>query len=221
MLGEALYRFLLSQSSAPPTYRLSIRGTHTEQKVRLSDSNTSHQRHHHRRNHRHDQIETEAYTEVVTDFDFAIDLTPNIITLPQHSPIQWSVSDDEPAYRGKMYQQIEAPFNLDGSTAKSRATKKQLKEYQAWCQERDAIGLPPWARTPTSPHNVSQLQSSRTVRQWCDDYCSSDKHLKEFVYTKVSLYVFNVRLVLLIYPVTGRIRLEFQAVDFRNQNTDC
>jgi len=62
-----------------------------------------------------------------------------------------------------------------------------------WCKERDRRGLPPWigsySRNPSASRNAPtegeiRLKSSRTVRQWCDDYCASDKLLKEFVYTK-------------------------------------
>ena len=72
--------------------------------------------------------------------------------------------------------------------------RKERKGYKLWCKERDTKGLPPWigsySRNPLayrdiSPEGEIQLKSSRTVRQWCDDYCASDKLLKEFVYTKV------------------------------------
>lgn len=55
--GEALYRFLLSQSTTRPDYRMHLRGTHTESKSRTvtktdSNGNTTHT--------------TEHYTETVT-----------------------------------------------------------------------------------------------------------------------------------------------------------
>ena len=55
--GEALYRFLLSQSATRPDYRMHLRGTHTESKSRTvtktdSNGNTTHT--------------TEHYTETVT-----------------------------------------------------------------------------------------------------------------------------------------------------------
>lgn len=192
--GEALYRFLLAHSATPPTYHLHIRGTHKETKTRIVDS------HHHRgsngRGHRHGDggIRTETYTEVVVDFDFRVDLTPGIITDPAHAPVQWSTPDDEPACRGKVYQQIEVPGMPIGEMRMRKPGGKERKRYKLWCKERDSKGLPPWigsysSNAPVSqnapPRGEIQLKSSRTVRQWCDDYCASDKLLKEFVYTKV------------------------------------
>ena len=194
--GEALYRFLLAHSSTPPTYHLHICGTHKETRTRIVDS-----RHHHNhgssdRDHRHElnDTHTETYTDVVVDFDFQIDLTPNIITDPTHAPVQWSIPDDEPAFRGKVYQQVEVPGTPIGETRMRKPERKERKEYKLWCKERNRKGLPPWIgsysrNVPASrnalPDGEIQLKSSRTVRQWCDDYCASDKLLKEFVYTKV------------------------------------
>ena len=85
--------------------------------------------------------------------------------------------------------------------------RKERKGYKLWCKERDSKGLPPWigsySRNPLLPRNAPpegeiQLKSSRTVRQWCDDYCASDKLLKEFVYTKVSGDVIRTPVVLTI-----------------------
>jgi len=74
-----------------------------------------------------------------------------------------------------------------------RPSRRERKGYKLWCKERTTKGLPPWignySRNPSSsrrtpPESEIQLKSSQTVRQWCDDYCTSDKILKEFVYTK-------------------------------------
>ena len=191
--GEALYRFLLAHSATPPTYHLHISGSHRETRTRIVNSH-----HHGNNNHGHrrgcDDTRTETYTEVVVDFDFRIDLTPNIITDPVHAPAQWSAPDDEPAYRGKVYQQVEAAGTPIGETRMRKPGRKERKGYKLWCKERNSKGLPPWigsySRNPSMSGNVQQegeiqLKSSRTVRQWCDDYCASDKLLKEFVYTKV------------------------------------
>ena len=191
--GEALYRFLLAHSSTPPTYHLHVSGTHKETRTRIVDS-------HHQgcddqdRSHGHDHTHTETYTEVIVDFDFRIDLTPNIITDPAHAPVHWSVPDDEPAYRGKVYQQVELPGTPIGEMRMRKPRRGERKGYKLWCKERDRRGLPPWigsySRNPSASRNAPtegeiRLKSSRTVRQWCDDYCASNKLLKEFVYTKV------------------------------------
>lgn len=182
-LGEALYRFLLSHSATPPTYHLRVRGTHQEVRTRLVTSDEPEGRH--SQHSTTDRIKTETYTEVVIDFDFRIDLTPNILTDPQLSPVQWSVHDEEPAYRGKMFQEIELPSQDIGSRSKLKASRRTLKRYKTWFRERDAKGLPPWTSSSFAPSTDSELKSSHTVRQWCDDYCASNKLLKEFIYTKV------------------------------------
>jgi len=192
--GEALYRFLLAHSSTPPTYHLHICGTHKETQTRIVTSDHHHGSDDHGHRHGHNHTRTETYTETVVDFDFRIDLTPNIITDPAHAPVQWSVPDDEPAYRGKMYQQVEVPGTPIGETRMRKPGRKERKGYKLWCKERNRKGLPPWigsySRNPSASWNAPsegeiRLKSSRTVRQWCDDYCASNKLLKEFVYTKV------------------------------------
>lgn len=187
--GEALYRFLIAQSSTPPTYHLRITGTHEEARTRIVNSN-------HRRKIGDDGVKTktEITTEVVVDFDFRIDLTPNIIKDSAHAPVQWSVLDDEPAYRGKVYRQVEVPGTPGGEKRMREPGMKELEEHELWCKERNRKGLPPWigscsrsssASRDTPSEGGIRLRSSRTVREWCDDYCASDKLLKEFVYTKV------------------------------------
>jgi hypothetical protein len=146
-------------------------------------------------------------------------LTPNVLTQP--TAIQWSVRDDEPAYRGQMYQQIESPSDLIGVLSKSKVKREELKKYKALCKDRADLGKPPWASTSLSPPQIAtQLQSSRTVRQWCDDYCASAKVLKEFVYTKVCPH-FITAFLLQIYLPIGRIWVGFPEIDFRYQLVDC
>lgn len=210
--GEALYRFLLAHSSTPPTYHLHIKGTHNETRTRIVSS------HHHGSNgNSHNKTRTETYTEVVVDFDFQIDLTPNIITDPAHAPVQWSVPDDEPVYRGKVYQQVEVPGTPIGEMTMRKPGRNERKGYKLWCKERDSKGLPPWigsySRNPLASRNAPsegeiRLKSSRTVRQWCDDYCATDKLLKEFVYTKVCDGGTNIAVVL-IFRSAARVRLGF------------
>lgn len=62
--------------------------------------------------------------------------------------------------------------------------------------------------------NVS-LRSSKTLRQWADEYCASPKSLKEFVYHKV-LYGWNfsqleksLRLLVLSSPYNGDLEITF------------
>ena len=125
--------------------------------------------------------ETESYTETVTDFDFKIRQP----VLP--GATQWTVADEEPAYRGGMSREVGLP----GDTTK--ADRSTMKRFKAWRVERHKRGLPPWVGpdddasigTSAFQHSHSVLKSSWTLRQWADDYCQSRNIFKEFVYEKV------------------------------------
>lgn len=172
--GEALYRFLLSQASIPPTLVLHCRGSHDETHTRFVT-------HHHNDNRR--ETETEQYTEKVVDFDFKIDVGQHIIAGPTH----WSVADSTPAYRGRMFYEVEV------GNDRRKATRAERKAARSWDDECSRRGFPPWISSsytwrqeqPSVMHTDSVLQSSWTLRRWADDYCSSSKYLKEFDYHKV------------------------------------
>ena len=211
--GEALHRFLLAQSSTPPTYHLHIIGTHEKNRTCIFNS------HHYRwDDHSDTKIKTEtatATTEVIVDFDFRIDLTPNIIKDPAHAPVQWSVPDNEPAYRGKAYQEVEVSDTPGGETRMRKLDTKELEEYELWYKEGNRKGLPPWirsrSRNPSASRNAPsedgvRLRSSQTVRKWCDDYCASDRLHKEFIYTKVCGDGTNISIALIsLIPVCIRL----------------
>ncbi|RDB28470.1 hypothetical protein Hypma_015550 [Hypsizygus marmoreus] len=178
--GEALYRFLLAQADKTPSYRLHCKGTHDEHRTRWVTE-------HHSSDGRHD-TRLESYSETVTDFDFYIDIGPGFAT----KPIHWSVADDEPAYRGLMVREVE-------SVGHKRVVKRaERKAYAKWSEEREAMGYPPWVvgldgwTEETAEANVVALRSSKSLRQWADEYCASPKLLKEFVYHKV-LYGWNIQ----------------------------
>jgi hypothetical protein len=178
LIGEALYRFLLSQAETPPTFLVHCYGTHDETHTRLVDRTDSRGRRY---------TDTELYTETVTDFDFNIECQ-----VPPRTT-QWTVGDEEPAYRGRMYREAGPP---GGTTKADRSTTKQFK---AWLLDRSKRGLPPWVGPENDraegatfwtglaqhPRSADVLKSSWTLRQWADDYCQSRKIFKEFVYYKV------------------------------------
>lgn len=162
---------MLSQAEAPPTFLVHCHGTHDETHSRLVQRTDSRGRQH---------TDTEWYTETITDFDFKIECQ-----VPPRAT-QWTVGDEEPAYRGRMYREVGPP---GGTTKADRGTTKQFK---AWLAERPKRGLPPWVGSATywadaaqHPRNADVLKSSWTLRQWADDYCRSRKIFKEFVYEKV------------------------------------
>ncbi|KAF8078651.1 hypothetical protein FPV67DRAFT_69073 [Lyophyllum atratum] len=161
--GEALYRFLLSHSAAFPLHTLHCGGTHQEQRTRrvtrtVNGRTTQH---------------TETYTVTIQDFAFSIDLS----NLVARGPVHWSFADSEPAYRGLMVRQVQA---LDG---RRKATEDETTSFKMWEHEREEKGYPPWA-SRDGKQDLNVLQSSKTLRQWADEYCSSPKYLKEFVYEK-------------------------------------
>jgi hypothetical protein len=175
VIGEALYRFLISQAMSPPTYVLRCKGEHSETRTRYVQRHGADGR---------SKTHTETYTETVTDFDFSIDVGQHIISGPTH----WSIADNEPAYRGRMFQQVDTV--LDGRV---KAAYRARKAASAWKKERASKGLPPWVgfgfsgglEATDEIHHMGVLKSSRTLRQWADDYCASDKYIKEFVYERV------------------------------------
>lgn len=199
VIGEALYRFLLSRSQEPPRYLLCIHGDHTETRYRTVRSTDS---------HGHPKTREESYTETIIDFDFKIDISQHIAS----GPVHWSIPDEEPAYRGKMYKEVDGIFAGEGvrlldtelqqeDRGRRKATKQERKSSKTWDEERGQRGLPPWVgpgaigalavnelRNPeVDPLRTNVLKSSKTLREWADEYCSSNKRLKEFTYEKVRL----------------------------------
>lgn len=155
-------------------------GSHNETRTRFINS-TDHEGRCH--------TTTEAYDETVTDFDFSINVGQNIVT----GPVHWSIADSDAAYRGLMVREAELP---DGRRI---ATKDEIKTCKAWTRERIGRGLPPWvgsdswhATTSGTPGGINVMKSSKTLRQWADDYCASPKYLKEFLYEKVNLPKFHM-----------------------------
>ncbi|PCH33679.1 hypothetical protein WOLCODRAFT_135258 [Wolfiporia cocos MD-104 SS10] len=181
--GEALYRFLLSHSQMLPDFRVHLRGWHSETRTRQVT----------RTENGRTKTMDEEYTEVVIDFDFSIDVGQHIVA----GPIHWSLPDDEPAYRGNMYKEIELydqdniEENSNARVLRRKATKVERKLSEDRKKEQNTRGLPPWvASTATGVDHIATdqvevLKSSKTLRQWADEYCASNKLLKEFTYKKV------------------------------------
>ncbi|KAF6766061.1 hypothetical protein DFP72DRAFT_985233 [Ephemerocybe angulata] len=195
--GEALYRFILARAQRPPFMRVHIGGTHTEHKTRWV-TRTNHDG--------RSRQELETYSETVTDFSFCVDIKPVIYTT-----------------RGKMVKEIEA-------VTKRAAKRKEKKARSRWVEEVSAKGLPPWCEErdlgrgsgSSNPWveslaeiEKSPLRSSKTLRQWADEYCASPKRLKEFVYVQ-ELYGWNmeqiesaIRSTILATPYNGDLEIHF------------
>ncbi|TCD69935.1 hypothetical protein EIP91_005759 [Steccherinum ochraceum] len=222
--GEALYRFLLSRARDPPKLTVSLDGTHSERRYRTVTSRDAQGRTHRRE---------ESYEETVTDFAFAIDLTQHVVP---DSVVHWSVPDEEPAYRGRMYEEVDgvfavastgAPIRLEvdaeegrqAKGARRQAVRQEVKSAKAWRASRWQRGLPPWVgpgsvervagHASTAEANV--MKSSRTLREWADEYCASDKWLKEFTYEKV---VYGWNLGALEAAITAAVKSTYYDGDF-------
>ncbi|KAG2159835.1 uncharacterized protein EDB93DRAFT_1244610 [Suillus bovinus] len=153
--GEALYRFLLSQASTPPTIILRCQGSHNETHTRMVHS-------HH---NGHSRMKTEQYTERITDFDFCIDVGQHIFGEPTH----WSYADSTPAYRGRMYQEVGI------SAEKRKSQKSERKAAKAWDIERTRRGFPPWIGSDYAWREDQPYAMQTNYR----------KYLKEFNYHKI------------------------------------
>jgi hypothetical protein len=181
--GEALYRFLLSHASKPPSFLLHCKGTHNETRTREVSYKNKHGR---------EKKRKETYLETVIDFDFMVDIGQSIPTIP--GVVHWSVPDEQPAYRGMVVREVELGPD-DGLKYRRKATWSETDMFHALENERQKKGLPPWVgREPLLHENSNsmalresrELRSSKTLRNWADEYCASQKYLKEFTYEKVS-----------------------------------
>ncbi|KDR84963.1 hypothetical protein GALMADRAFT_304991 [Galerina marginata CBS 339.88] len=165
--GEALYRFLLAQALTPPTYILNIVGTHRERRTRAVTSTVNGTT----------TTRIENHTVTITDFDFPIDLTSCIA----HGPVFWSCPDSDPAFRGLMVRQLNSP--------RRKATSQEIDIFKVEEHHRRDAGVAPW-QAPDGSFRTQDQASSLTPRQWADEYASSPKLLKEFIYEKV-IYGWN------------------------------
>ena len=124
--------------------------------------------------------ERQSYTTTVVDFDFTIDCDKYVLP----NVVHWSVGDTDPAYRGRMVKDL----SITGGPMR-KAKRKENKQYSNYRKQLEASGLPPWLANIDGRSTQDGLKSSKSMREWADDYCASPKHLKEFVYVKVSAHL--------------------------------
>ena len=141
----------------------------------------------------------------VTVFDFCIDIVPEASVVP------WSVADDKPAYRGRMEREFEG-----SAGTKPDPKVEEIKLHKEWAEHRKVLGLAPWVSRVDNTNfdgsgsgALDGLRSSKTLRQWADEYCASPKKMKDFVYKKVLLpYLLFQYFVSKLVDITGPLRLE-------------
>ncbi|KAG8736598.1 hypothetical protein FRC10_009133 [Ceratobasidium sp. 414] len=175
--GEALYRFLLAHAPTPPKLLVRCRGTHPETRVRHVTRTET------RDGRTVTKVEPETYTETVIDFDFSIDISHH---LHQLSPVNWTVPDDEPAYRGGMSREVLT----DTLSGVRRVPRRVLKAGKVWRERRDKWGLPPWLSQTDHDPGMGQavladesmsMRSELSLRQWADRYCASHKAIRSTI----------------------------------------
>ncbi|KAJ3532523.1 hypothetical protein NM688_g7406 [Phlebia brevispora] len=202
--GEALYRFLLAHAQTPPKLFLYLHGDHTEHRTRQvqkTDANGRTRWH----------TETESYT--VVDFDFYVDISRYIMPEPTH----FTIPDNEPAYRGKMYQEVDvdehsvispadgpADIELGGEQrVRRKATRQEAKTVKAWDHER--VVIYGWNFEALQTATLAAIQSTfyngnvtvKFVRRATKIHVRADNWLSRILshtWVKVILWI------LLIYP---------------------
>lgn len=157
-----MHQFLLTHAKTRPQYTVNVIGTHRETRERRVTKTVNGRT----------QTHTERYTVTVKDFDFLLDLTPYLAIGPTHV----SVPDEVPAFRGSMVPEV---------LGAGKATRKEVKETKEDRKARRVAGVAPWANLDGTARHAPYA-SSKTIRDWADQYGSSPKLLTEFVYTKVS-----------------------------------
>ncbi|TFK30416.1 hypothetical protein FA15DRAFT_698887 [Coprinopsis marcescibilis] len=167
--GEALYRFLLDQQTQhPPVLRILIKGSRYETTTGTSYQNS-------------------------TEFIFHVDV-PLSAELANER-VHYSLADSEPAYRGDSAKEIEVKgekkpigFN-DFRNYNSQRDARAKKGVAPWCVDVDEKDLPVLQQGKESEY-VEKLQalharpwkSSRSLREWADDYCSKTSSRREFAF---------------------------------------
>lgn len=240
--GEALYRFILARAQRPPFLRVNVAGTHTEHKTRWVTRTGSDGR---SRQELENYSETVTDFTFCIDIKPVVYTTRTsdggVGSEIPIEPVHWSVADHIPAYRGRMVKEVEdVKISSLGATRRDtrKCTRKEKKVRKRWQEEVEGKGLPPWCEerevdfegvsslaltgSNSNPWVESlaeiernPLRSSRTIRQWADDYCSSPKKLKEFVYIQ-ELYGWNIqqiesaiRATVLATPYNGDLNIQF------------
>ncbi|KAI0825081.1 hypothetical protein BC628DRAFT_287069 [Trametes gibbosa] len=194
--GEALYRFIMTHAQERPEVLLHVEGTHVETadvKYSLAQADGS------------KKDSSTEFKSTVTDFDFYVDIGQHIC----HGPLHWTVPDEVPEYRGRLYREVDRPRDDHDPehgivrTKRKKAHEKDVDATVAWKEFRWQNGLPPWVgpndrdaqggsdQVRMLPRPASTLRSSRSIQDWAHEYCKSKKKLKEFVYDK-RVYGWNI-----------------------------
>ncbi|KAG9006998.1 hypothetical protein FRB93_008264 [Tulasnella sp. JGI-2019a] len=192
--GEALYRFLLDQAATPPIFRVGCKGTH---KDRGYDGNGG------------------WHDVTVTDFRFYLEPPllngplPIFIVGEREVAFRGRIFKEFDAPPINEPSSLEAGQGGSGSQWRRKAPRPKRKLADERAIRMTGLGLPPWTLAEGEPPgtqarieseedryrfqlasrgatNDSDLQApSKSLRAWADDYCASNKIMKEFNFDKV------------------------------------
>ncbi|KAG8924558.1 hypothetical protein FRC00_005006 [Tulasnella sp. 408] len=138
--SQALQQFLLAHAYERPTVLIKCTGTHKVYGVPAGFG--------------------ESTTDVVTDFDFTVDISSALLPADAYGAPVWVVADEEPAKRGRYWRQIDhdpsshnplhIPADIEASQLlRRRAVPLERKQALDDAARRKELGLPPWACVST------------------------------------------------------------------------
>jgi len=117
------------------------------------------------------------------------------------------------------------PDEITSGICRRKATLLEIISSDIWADERLQRGLPPWVDKGSqcddtvnsiTLHENAPLRSSRTLRNWADEYCRSKKYLKEFTYHKfvygwdIDALKSAIRATIISTSYTGDIHISFK-----------
>lgn len=162
---------MLSKGAIKPYHAIHISGTHAERRLLIHPKGAG---------------SVESRTITVTDFDVSIDLTS--LVLPE--PTFWCADDDAPVCRGNVEPQTE-PNGPVPHNQRTFADAREAEAYELRQMRRLDTGISPWADLPENDMKDlrvscrSRKRSSRSLKQWCHDYCRSAQRVKDFRFQQV------------------------------------
>ncbi|KAG9048597.1 hypothetical protein FS837_012452 [Tulasnella sp. UAMH 9824] len=137
---QALQQFLLGHAYDRPTVLIKCTGSHEEDCTTGGFGGPS--------------------TDVVTDFDFTVDISKALLPVDAYGAPVWVVADEEPAKRGRYWRQIDqhpgsqnplhTPADIEASQLlRRRGTHLERKQALDDAVRRRELALPPWACVST------------------------------------------------------------------------
>ncbi|KAG8879354.1 hypothetical protein FRB97_001739 [Tulasnella sp. 331] len=207
--GEALYRFLLGQAANPPVFHIGCKGTHKETREYGDSASTE------------DTVTDFCF---YLQPRLLRETPPIFIVGDRSVAFRGRVAKEVDASSAGGANIEAMAEGLEQRQSRRRASRREQKAAEAANAHRKEQGLPPWVallgETPGTQASIESeedrnrfqhstygppgvwlsdpipplLAPSRSLRQWADDYCASNKVIKEFNFDKV-VYGWNLELL--------------------------